>query len=112
MKSIEKISIVRFSLMCVLAIILQTYVNAQWTNIGPNGTSERFSGVIKDLCFHRGSNKLFASSPDGGLWTLNNTTQSWLPVSDYLDNIEIRAFAVAPSDANGNTIYSIGYGYS
>jgi hypothetical protein len=105
MKNIQRISIVKFSLICVLALTLHICVNAQWTNIGPDGTGEKFSGVIKELYFHKGSNKLFASSPDGGLWTLNTTTQLWNPISDYIDNIEIRAFAVAPSVAGGNTIY-------
>jgi photosystem II stability/assembly factor-like uncharacterized protein len=77
-------------------------VEAQtWENLGPKNEA----GCMTGLFLHSESNKLFASSPDGGLWRadITSTTISWTPISDFLDNMEIRAFGVAPS--NSEVIY-------
>jgi photosystem II stability/assembly factor-like uncharacterized protein len=91
-------------LFIVIAFLFfgQLDIQAQtWENLGPKDEA----GCMRGLFLHSASNMLFASSPDGGLWRADVTsmTQSWIPISDFLDNIEIRAFGVAPS--NSNVIY-------
>lgn len=89
----------------VLAMILllgQLTIMAQsWENLGPKNEA----GCMTGLYLHSKDNKLFASSPDGGLWAcdLNANPLSWTPISDYVDNLEITAFGVSPS--NSKVIY-------
>jgi hypothetical protein len=102
------------SFLCLVVLLLSSVSYAQtWTNLGPKG-SKSVAGVMRELDLHQTSNKLFASSPDGGLWVsdLKAASPSWSPISDYLDNIEVRAFAVAPSDKAGNVIYLANKSYS
>jgi photosystem II stability/assembly factor-like uncharacterized protein len=83
---------------CAIACLPGLSVAQPWTSLGP--TNE--AGVIRNLQIHTQANRLFASAYTGGLWVtdLSSGDLNWRPISDYLDNIEIRAFAVSPSNAD------------
>ena len=79
--------------ICAIVIFAGLSAAQTWTSLGPRNEA----GVINHIQLQEETNRLFASSPDGGLWVidLNASTPSWVPISDKLDNIEIRAFSVA-----------------
>ena len=65
-----------------------------WTELGPTNRP----GVMKQLFLDDETKKLYASSPDGGLWVYDdftNNTLAWHTLTGKLENLEIRAFAVA-----------------
>ncbi len=101
------------SVVFIIAMLLlfnQNTIHAQnWVNLGPMSIAEGRSenrlgmGVIKRLKLTTINNvsKLYASSPDGGLWLCNDIlVDSWQPISDNAENIEVVSFCVSKSDFN------------
>ncbi len=86
----------------ILTVFTSPSIAQLWSSLGP--TNE--AGVMRGLQLHQTTNRLFASAHDGGLWVtdLDDASPTWSPISDFLDNIEIRAFAVSPS--NSQVIYA------
>jgi photosystem II stability/assembly factor-like uncharacterized protein len=72
---------------------------SEWVNKG----NYNVSGCIRQLQLLR--NQLFAMSANGGLWRMNvaEPLSEWLPLTDFLPRISLKAFCVHPSDLG--TIY-------
>ncbi len=93
-----RLTVIRFaSAVCAIAGLSGPCAAQSWTSVGPRNEA----GVMKHLQIHKQANKLFASAYSGGLWvtSLASNDLSWTPIADHLDNIEIRAFAASPSNA-------------
>ena len=69
-----------------------------WESRGPFETSGAIRQVIVDpVSEHR----LYAAAENGGTWVLDDdrsTTTGWRPLSDQLDNLQMRGVARSPSD--------------
>jgi hypothetical protein len=89
----------------IIIIVLCLTANlsyGQWVSLGPFSQSGAINKIVADDI----QNKLYCSSYDGGLWVFNNftapgTTNQWTPLTDQLQSLEVRSFAIAQN----NTIY-------
>jgi photosystem II stability/assembly factor-like uncharacterized protein len=88
-------------------------VYAGWETVGPFD----LSGCIKQVAVDPGnSNRLYAAADNGGVWVLSNInnypSSTWRALTDQLENLQMKAIAIASSD--NNVIYaanSLGYLY-
>ena len=80
--------------LCFLLALAWSRAQAQsWSELGPSNRA----GVIKQLYADDPTKNLYALSHDGGLWVYDDfttNTLTWRPITDMLDNLEMRAFAV------------------
>lgn len=77
-----------------------------WTEMGPFNRA----GVMNHLFLDEPTKKLYASSPDGGVWVYNdftNTTLNWAPITDEFSNLEIIASTIVWDIVQPNT-FAIG----
>ena len=86
--------------------------SAQWQPIGPspilNGitpsgmpTSGPITAIAADPT---DANKIFVTSPGGGIWRTTNGGINWSPLTDNQSTLFVGAITIAPS--NSNTIYA------
>lgn len=75
-----------------------------WENMGP----DNIGGRIRAFLIHRDSaNIMFASGVSGGLWRSNTAGQSWFPVNDMQENLNVTCMAQTP---DGTIFYGTGEG--
>lgn len=71
-----------------------------WTSLGPR----EMSGAIREVIVDPANPKrLYAAAENGGIWVLPNVDVSgstWRPLSDQLENLQMRGVAKSPTDSN------------
>ncbi|MBT8061505.1 MAG: hypothetical protein KJO85_02405 [Gammaproteobacteria bacterium] len=69
-----------------------------WVPKGPMN----LAGPVKEITVHpENSRRIYASSENGGLWLLENyadPSQAWRPLTDFLENLQTRGFAISAID--------------
>lgn len=76
----------------------------KWTNLGPDNVG----GRTRAFLMHRDSvNLMFVGSVSGGLFRSNTAGQSWYPVNDMQENLNVNCIAQTP---DGTIYYGTGEG--
>ena len=71
--------------------------SSQWTALGPGN----IGGRVRSLAIQpTNSNKLWAGSVSGGIWTSSDAGASWSPVNDFLPNLAISSIVIDPNNPN------------
>ena len=74
-------------------------VAPRWETVGPIDLSGCIKQVVVDPS---DSNRIYAAAANGGVWVLDSIsgypTTNWRPLTDELENLQMRAVAVARSD--------------
>lgn len=79
-------------------------VNLLWENMGPDNVG----GRIRAFLLHRDSaNLMFAGGVSGGLFRSNTFGQSWYPVNDWQENLNVNCIA---QTQDGTIYYGTGEG--
>lgn len=82
--------------------------NGPWAPIGPNPIIQvqRSDGALADVSGRVGAlafgpnGRLILGAAQGGIWTMDPGTNTWVPRTDTLPSLATGALAVAPSDDN------------
>jgi len=78
--------------------------NLLWENMGPDNQG----GRIRAFLLHKDSlNLMFASGVSGGLWRSNTSGQSWNPVNDHQEDLNVNCIA---QTIDGTIYYGSGEG--
>lgn len=72
-----------------------------WTSVGPTNIAGRVRGVAIDPT---NPAIIYSGSVSGGVWKSTNGGSTWIPTSDFADNIAISSIAIDPT--NPNIIYA------
>ena len=74
-------------------------VAPRWETVGPIDLSGCIKQVVVDPS---DSNRIYAAAANGGVWVLDSVSTypstTWRPLTDQLENLQMRAIAVARSD--------------
>ncbi|MEI6090126.1 MAG: T9SS type A sorting domain-containing protein [bacterium] len=79
-----------------------------WIPLGPDIVAPTYEprsghgiGRVNCVAFHpTNPNILWIGTPGGGVWKSENSGQSWIPQSDFLQTLSISHIAVDPTNAN------------
>ena len=81
----------------------------RWTALGPGNVA----GRIRSLVIHpTNTQKIWAGSVSGGIWTTSDGGASWNPVNDYQQNMIISSLVIDPTNSNvmyagtGESVYA------
>lgn len=100
MKSLREMFKLFVMLSFVLVLCAGCTFNYHWVSLGPFETSGAIRHIIVDPV---NSNRLYVAAENGGVWVLDDVTKegaSWKPLSDQLENLQMRGIAKSSQDAN------------
>ena len=105
-----------FKLLAKVSVVLVVCTGCtyryHWVSLGPFETSGAIRHIMVDPA---NSNRLYAAAENGGVWVLddvNETDAGWRPLSDQLENLQMRGIAKSSLDANYIvTANALGYVY-
>jgi photosystem II stability/assembly factor-like uncharacterized protein len=96
----------------LLAVCASCTYRYNWVSLGPFETSGAIRHILVDTA---NANRLYAAAENGGIWVLDDVTKvgtGWRPISDQLENLQMRGIAKSSLDPNYIvTANALGYVY-
>ncbi|MGH9822619.1 MAG: PKD domain-containing protein, partial [Blastocatellia bacterium] len=77
----------------------QAVAGTNWLSLGPTNAAGRATAIA----FDSNPQTIYLGAADGGVWKSTDNGGSWIPLTDFINDLSVGALAVAPS--NPNTIY-------
>ena len=91
--------------------------NSKWEELGPftyEGNSEvRVTGAgmgrIVSIAVDQSQQIIYATAPNGGLWKSTDAGESWVPLGDKFESMEVQGVGISPNNSNIVMIYNQNY---